>query len=129
MARNHVLTLKVDEDAQDIRVSSSSYEASEAKTLHGWILQGFVPVRLTGNGERDFGLTIQRRWDDMKKYAILTLQEDGKKVSPQARSKETPGLPDKWDESLQAWIDDGWDLKFFSGNREHGWGAVLCKES
>ncbi len=99
--------------------------------LQGWLDEGWFPFYLTGNGERGFALLLEQHWGDpMRLAAFVSVKEkeDGT-IKIKAVTDDVPGIPENWDQGLAAWTKEGWELSHVTGNRMHGWGWLLVKNT
>jgi hypothetical protein len=123
------------EDRGRIQASSTSvpedFRPDGWQYLQGWIDDGWFPLGMTGNGERDFAVLIEQHWGDpMRQAAFLAVKEkDDGTIKIKARTDDVPGIPEDWDKGLAVWTKAGWELAHVTGNREHGWGWLMVKNT
>lgn len=109
---------------------SKDFRPAQWRWLWSWLDEGWFPIDLTGNGERDCALVLEQKWGEpMRLAAFVSVKEKDDGIKIKARTEDVPGLPDDWDKGLLAWTKDGWDLVQVTGNREHGWGWLLVKDA
>jgi len=130
-ARAQVTLIEYGSKIQISSTSASNYaRPSGWQYLQGWIEDGWVPIDLTGNGERDCALVLELRWgSSMRQVAFISVKEKDDGIKIKARTDDVPNLPIDWDVGLASWTQAGWDLVQITGNREHGWGWLMVKTS
>ena len=126
------LTLLEDEARAQLQICSTSLPESSRprgwQWFSAWLDDGWFPIDLTGNGERNFAIIVEQHFGDpMRLAAFVSVKEKDDGIKIKARTDDVADLPDNWDSGLAAWTKAGWDLVQVTGNREHGWGWLLVK--
>jgi hypothetical protein len=123
------------EDSGRIQATSSAVDRGTPPAawqyLQGWLDEGWFPIGMTGNGERDFAVLMEQHWGDPMRLAafVAVKEKDDGTIKIKAVTDDVPEIPDDWDKGLQAWTKAGWQLAHVTGNREHGWGWLFVKNT